>query len=248
MPRLMAVALTVPQVRGRSKTVTRRDGWLMLGPGDPLTLCEKARGRKNGELLVRIADVQVVSVRREPLDAITPQDVAAEGFPDMTPEEFVSFFTGTHKGCEPGTVVTRYPVGLPRLPHITTRQRRRVLMTQWPVRQRIRSMLAWGVDLHDESGKVHQSLAGKDLLLPLVDQPALDAVVAVEQDGWEFDGNLLVIKRTCTDPAGRRLEEIPAEAVTPPTEAEVAAVNQALDYLGYTGPREIRLLLALDHT
>jgi hypothetical protein len=103
----MSVALTVPQVRDRSKTVTRRDGWLMLKPGDPLTLCEKVRGRKKGESLVRIADVQVVSVRREPLNAITPQDVAAEGFPGWTTKKFISFFTGTRKGCEPGTVITR---------------------------------------------------------------------------------------------------------------------------------------------
>jgi hypothetical protein len=116
-----------------------------------------------------------------------------------------------------------------------------------PARQRIYAMLAWGVDLHDESGQVHESLACKDLLMPFAGQPALDAVVAVEQDGWEFDGNLLVIKRTLTGSAGRRLEEIPAETVTPPTDAEAAAVNQALDFLGYTGQREIRLLLALDH-
>jgi hypothetical protein len=103
----MSVALSVPQVRDRSKTVTRRDGWLMLRPGDPLTLCEKVRGREKGEPLVRIADVEVVSVRREPLNAITPQDVAAEGFPGRTPEKFVRFFTGTRQGCEPGTVITR---------------------------------------------------------------------------------------------------------------------------------------------
>jgi hypothetical protein len=103
----MSVALTVPQVRDRSKTVTRRDGWLMLRPGDALTLCEKVRGRKKGEPLVRIADVQVVSVRREPLDAITPQDVAAEGFPDWTVEKFVSFFTRTHRGCTPEAEITR---------------------------------------------------------------------------------------------------------------------------------------------
>ena len=107
MPRLMSVTLTVPQVRDCSKTVTRRDGWRMLKPGDPLTLCEKVRGRKPGEPLVRIADVTVVSVRREPLNAITAEDVAAEGFPGWTPEKFVSFFTSTHKGCVPGTVITR---------------------------------------------------------------------------------------------------------------------------------------------
>jgi hypothetical protein len=104
---LMSVALTIGQVRDRSKTVTRRDRWLMLKPGDQLTLCEKVRGRKPGEPLVRITDVTVVSVRREPLNAITADDVAAEGFPQMTAAGFVSFFCQAHKGCEPGTVITR---------------------------------------------------------------------------------------------------------------------------------------------
>lgn len=119
-------------------------------------------------------------------------------------------------------------------------------MTQPLVRQRIYAMLAWAVDLHDESGQVHPSLAGKDLIEPFADQPGLEAVVSVEQDGARFDGNLLVIKRTLTGPAGDRLEEIPAGTVAPPTDDEVAAVNQALDFLGYTGPRQLRLLLALD--
>jgi hypothetical protein len=48
-----------------------------------------------------------MSVRREPLDAITAADVAAEGFPQMTPAEFVAFFCRTHRSCGPGTEVTR---------------------------------------------------------------------------------------------------------------------------------------------
>lgn len=107
MPRLMSVSLTEAQVRDRTKTVTRRVGWLMLKPGDRLTLCRKVMGRKPGEPLVRIAGVEVVTVRREPLNAITPADVAAEGFPQMTPAEFTAFFCGSHKGCAPATEVTR---------------------------------------------------------------------------------------------------------------------------------------------
>ncbi|OMC07091.1 hypothetical protein A5734_03735 [Mycolicibacterium fortuitum] len=64
-------------------------------------------GRKKGEPLVRIVDVEVVSVRRERLDAITFAEVAREGFPDMTPREFVAFFCDSHKGCRPDSVVTR---------------------------------------------------------------------------------------------------------------------------------------------
>jgi hypothetical protein len=108
MARLMAVSLTERQVRDRTKTVTRRTGWLMLRVGDQLTLCEKVMGRRPGEPLERIATVEVVAVRRERLDAITAADVAAEGFPEMTdPAEFVSFFCRTHKGCLPESEVTR---------------------------------------------------------------------------------------------------------------------------------------------
>lgn len=117
MPRLMSVALTKDQVRARSKTVTRRMGWWedkngkrMLKPGIRLTLCEKVQGRRLGDVvepLVRITDVEVVSVRREPLWGITGDDVVAEGFPDLTPAEFTEFFCDSHKGCQPDTVVTR---------------------------------------------------------------------------------------------------------------------------------------------
>jgi hypothetical protein len=82
-------------------------GWLMLRPGDPLTLCRKVMGRRAGEPLERITDVEVISVRREPLDAITLADVFAEGFPSMTRAEFVQFFCDSHRGCERGSEVTR---------------------------------------------------------------------------------------------------------------------------------------------
>jgi hypothetical protein len=102
----MSVSLTEPQVRARSKTVTRRDGWRTLKPGDKLTLVRKAMGLRPGEKVERIVDVEVISVRRERLDAITPADVAAEGFA-LTPAEFIAFFCGSHKGCQPDSIVTR---------------------------------------------------------------------------------------------------------------------------------------------
>jgi hypothetical protein len=130
VPRLMAVSLTEAQVRARTKTVTRRTGWLMVKPGDRLTLCRKVMGRRPGEPLDRIATVQVVSVRREPLNAVTAADVAAEGFPAMTPAEFVTFFLRTHPGTVPGTEVTRIEwryLGLPAgsAPETATDTRRR---------------------------------------------------------------------------------------------------------------------------
>lgn len=89
MSRLMSVAFTEQAVRERRKTVTRRKGWKFLKPGDRLTLVRKAMGRKPGEPLVRIVDVEVVDVNREPLRHITAEDVALEGFPGMSREEFV---------------------------------------------------------------------------------------------------------------------------------------------------------------
>jgi len=115
----MSVAFTEAAVRDRTKTVTRRKGWLFLKPGDRLTLCRKVMGRK-GAPLVRIAEVEVVDVRREPLRRLTEEDwdgfptqyaleeVAAEGFPRMRPEEFVDqFFIRAQKLYPDRDIVTR---------------------------------------------------------------------------------------------------------------------------------------------
>lgn len=115
MARLMEVAHTALLVRNRVKTVTRRAGWQMLKPGDQLTLCPKVRGRRPGEELERIVTVDVVSVTRELLGAITAGDVAAEGFPEMTVAEFVEFFCATHKGVAADDQVTRIEWRYPRI-------------------------------------------------------------------------------------------------------------------------------------
>lgn len=107
MPRLMSVAFTEQQVRDRTKTVTRRRGWTFLKPGDRLTLCRKVMGRRPGEPLERIGDVEVVDVRREVLADITPEEVAAEGFPGMEPREFVRRFFVEAQGLDPQALVTR---------------------------------------------------------------------------------------------------------------------------------------------
>lgn len=110
MSRLMSVALTEDAVRERRKTVTRRLGWTFVKPGDRLTLCRKVMGRRKAdgtvEPLVRIADVEVVAVRREPLSSIAPGDTALEGFPDMAVGAFVEFFCQNMR-CTPDRWVTR---------------------------------------------------------------------------------------------------------------------------------------------
>jgi hypothetical protein len=114
MARLMSVAFTEQAVRDRRKTVTRRKGWLFAKPGDRVTLCRKVMGRKKGEPLERICDVEIVSVYRERLNALLRTDicnnedeVAREGFPDMTPEEFIQRFFVDAQGMSPEDVVTR---------------------------------------------------------------------------------------------------------------------------------------------
>ena len=114
MSRLMSVTLTEQAVVDRSKTVTRRLGWWadkngrrLLVPGDHLTLCRKVMGRKQGEALVRLAEVEVVDMSRQQVRvANTPDEAAREGFPDWTWGQFVAFFCKEMR-CEPTTVVTR---------------------------------------------------------------------------------------------------------------------------------------------
>lgn len=114
MSRLMSVAFTEQAVRDRTKTVTRRRGWWtdkngrrLLVAGDRITLCRKVMGRKKGEPLERICDVEVVNVGREVLDTITDDEVTREGFADMGADEFVRRFFVEAQGIAPETVVTR---------------------------------------------------------------------------------------------------------------------------------------------
>ncbi len=91
MSRLMSVAFTEQAVVERRKTVTRRKGWWfdkrgrrILHPGDRLTLCRKVMGRKPGEPLVRLAEVEVIQVQRLPLRYVTaPGELTKEGFPEL---------------------------------------------------------------------------------------------------------------------------------------------------------------------
>lgn len=119
MPRLMSVAFTEDAVRSRSKTVTRRKGWWedkagrrILMPGNRLTLCRKVMGRKPGEPLERICDVEVVSMRREPLNTLRERkdwrdELAREGFPDLDVNTFMRRYFVDAQGIGPHDVVTR---------------------------------------------------------------------------------------------------------------------------------------------
>jgi hypothetical protein len=99
--------LTTEQVKNRTKTVTRRLGWWFLKPGDILNACEKCQGLKKGEKIKRICRIEILSVREEKLYEIDRHDCVAEGFPKLTPDEFVKMFCKANKGCLPEAPVNR---------------------------------------------------------------------------------------------------------------------------------------------
>src|SRR3990167_7968282 len=104
--RLISFSKTEQQFRDRIKDVTRRLGWKDLQPGTLLCGVRKAMGLRKGEQVERLGVIRVVSVRMERLDVITHADVAREGFPNMTPADFVTFFCAA-MGCNPTIEVTR---------------------------------------------------------------------------------------------------------------------------------------------
>ena len=112
--RNMSFALTTSQVREKTKDVTRRMGWLHLKVGEFIQPVKKCMGLRSGEKIERIGGaVVIVRTRREPLRRMIDDpdygrsECRREGFPDMSPDEFVSMFCATHKGCTPDSLVTR---------------------------------------------------------------------------------------------------------------------------------------------
>ncbi len=114
--RNMSFMLTKPQVVAGTKTVTRRMGWRWLvediarGRKPRLMACEKCMGRKKGEPLVRLREIEVVNAWFEPLFTIEGHGQAEcdrEGFPNLTPQEFIKFFCQSHAQCSRTTIITR---------------------------------------------------------------------------------------------------------------------------------------------
>lgn len=112
--RNMSFSLTTLQVRSCSKDVTRRLGWSSLKPGEHFMAVEKALGLKKGEKVRKICECFCISNTPEPLKNILLNPVLAgsrteverEGFPDLSPQEFIQMFCREMK-VSPGTVVNR---------------------------------------------------------------------------------------------------------------------------------------------
>ena len=128
----ISFSATTEQVRQHQKHVTRRiDKSLRLAkkkPGDILQGIERGQGIKKGEHVVKLDQIVILEVNREPLrDIITfpirvtperfcdyygckclrPREVQLEGFPELTPVQFVETFCKINPKCTPDTEVTR---------------------------------------------------------------------------------------------------------------------------------------------
>lgn len=111
--RNMSFALTTAQIKARTKSVTRRMHWQAATAGTLLCAVEKSQGLRPGEAIKRLTIIRVADRRREPLrrmiddEAYGAAELMAEGFPDMTPAQFVDMFCDTHAKCTPDSKVTR---------------------------------------------------------------------------------------------------------------------------------------------
>jgi hypothetical protein len=84
-----------------------------LKPHDRIRAVKKAIGLKKGEKIETLAILEVVSVTREPLSAITQEDVIKEGFSDMTPAEFIAMLSN-HYAIPTNTEFNRIDFKYPR--------------------------------------------------------------------------------------------------------------------------------------
>lgn len=100
--RNISFSMTEPQLLDLSKSVTRRRGWWNLKPGDKLCAVRKAMGLKKGEKVHRFGEVEVLSANPQPLrllldsSAWALDELEKEGFPELSPAEFVDMFCASH--------------------------------------------------------------------------------------------------------------------------------------------------------
>jgi len=55
---------------------------------------------------VVLARIRITGFRREPLNQMTQTDCVAEGFPEMSPSEFIRFFS-EHNKCPVDAIISR---------------------------------------------------------------------------------------------------------------------------------------------
>jgi len=104
--RNMSFSMTTEQARNQSKTVTRRQAWRNIAPGQLIQQVVKGMGIKKGEKVEKIHVVRILSTQWQPVSEITQSDVIKEGFPIWTPEQFIEFYCDAH-GIYPEDVCNR---------------------------------------------------------------------------------------------------------------------------------------------
>jgi len=121
--RLMSFRLTTGPFLDFSKDVTRRLGWANLKPGEHFMGVKQAQGLRKGEQVQRLGECVCLSNEPEEIRCIeySPYRIPAgmetwpasirsevyrEGFPKLTPAQFVEMFCREMK-CNRKTVVNR---------------------------------------------------------------------------------------------------------------------------------------------
>lgn len=102
--RHMSFSLTTEQYQNRTKTETRRPGWGRICSGEIFMGVKKAQGLKKGEKVQKLHASQVVDAHFEPLNRITEEACVREGFPHLSPAQFVEMFC-KHNKCAPDALV-----------------------------------------------------------------------------------------------------------------------------------------------
>ncbi len=98
--------LTTKQMRERSKTVTRRLGWANVMVGEEIQAVLQCQGLKKGEKITKLCVIRVLDARWERLFRITKADCVLEGFPDLSPWQFIDLFCKANK-CDQTVSVNR---------------------------------------------------------------------------------------------------------------------------------------------
>ena len=130
MPQNMSFKLTVPQIRAGTKNVTRRLGWWFLYPGDIVNAVEKCRGLKKGEKVKVIRQIYIIATYRQSLTRIDAVEVIREGFPGMTPYDFIEMFKKANH-CSGLEIVNRIEFKYVDEPETTPNQERPAPAIPW---------------------------------------------------------------------------------------------------------------------
>lgn len=118
----MSFALTTSQMYACTKFCTSRNGWERAFVGQEVTAVEKGQGIPKGGHVVKIGPIRFLVVRFELLSRMITEPeygawkVVAEGFPQMTPAEFVDMYCRAN-ACKPERVITHIEIKHLYAPH-----------------------------------------------------------------------------------------------------------------------------------